>query len=101
MSAFHMAFAEYEPDVDVEDARYGFCWNCDCNVRSVKADFGIGPYEYWGSKEVHHDWRDVCPTCEEEISDPEPEPDEPVCKVILGDEMYAPGIERVRLGVGR
>lgn len=57
-------------DVDVDEGKYGYCPECECNTHSVRRDFGIGAYEYWGSREVHTDWRDVCPTCEGELIDP-------------------------------
>lgn len=48
---------------------YGYCNECKKNVTSVRRDFGIGAYEYWGSREVHTDWREVCPTCEGDLDD--------------------------------
>ncbi|MEX3972227.1 hypothetical protein [Paraburkholderia caribensis] len=58
-------------DIDRDDeGTYGYCPECECNVTSVKRDFGIGPYEYWGSREVHRDLRDVCPTCEGDLHAP-------------------------------
>lgn len=58
------------PDVDVDEGTYGYCPECECNVHSVRRDFGIGAYEYWGSREVHRDLRDVCPTCEGDLDAP-------------------------------
>jgi hypothetical protein len=54
-------------DFDEPESTYGFCDNCEVNVRAKRMDFGIGCYEYWGSKEVHTDWREVCPKCESEL----------------------------------
>ena len=64
------------PDVDVDEGTYGWCNECECNVQSVRRDFGIGAYEYWGSREVHRDLRDVCPTCEGDLEDAREEEDE-------------------------
>lgn len=58
------------PDVDRDEGTFGYCPECQCNVTSVRRDFGIGAYEYWGSREVHTDWREVCPTCEGDLSAP-------------------------------
>jgi hypothetical protein len=60
---------ESEPHVDVDERPMGYCPSCQCKVRPARVDFGIGSYEYWGCKGVHHDWRDVCPTCETEVTD--------------------------------
>jgi hypothetical protein len=59
-----------EPDLDDDEGRYGFCQHCQTNVRTVCVDVGIGAYEYWGAQGVHHDWRDVCPSCDGDVSDP-------------------------------
>jgi hypothetical protein len=61
---------------DDESRKRGWCWNCECNVTAVSADCGIGRYEYWGCKGVHRDWRDVCPTCGEEVTEEKPETEE-------------------------
>jgi hypothetical protein len=55
---------------------FGYCEKCACNVSSVRRDFGIGHYEYWGSREVHTDWREVCPSCESELDYPRYEDDD-------------------------
>ncbi|TDV06034.1 hypothetical protein [Paraburkholderia caballeronis] len=65
-----------EPDLDQDEGTYGFCPRCECNVRTVRVDFGIGSYEYWGARGVHHDWRDVCPECEGDVIAPQAEDDE-------------------------
>jgi hypothetical protein len=63
---------EFDPDIrDADEGTYGYCAQCECNVHAARMDFGIGPFEYWGSKEVHHDWREVCPKCEGDLSDPQ------------------------------
>ena len=41
-----------------------YCCNCGGPTRVIRRDMGIGPYEYWGSKEVHHDYRHVTECCE-------------------------------------
>jgi len=63
----HFDFDE-EPDIDYEPERpLMYCNCCEEEVRAVQVDHGIGSYEYWGSKGVHHDWRWCCPTCGEEL----------------------------------
>lgn len=50
-----------------------YCPSCKMEVVPVKIDFGIGAYEYWGSREIHRDVRVVCPECETEtVLDREP-----------------------------
>ncbi|CAB3729939.1 hypothetical protein LMG22037_05490 [Paraburkholderia phenoliruptrix] len=68
-------YDEYKPDYE-PDTKYGYCPECACNVEAKRMDFGIGAYEYWGSKEVHKDIRDVCPRCETEVLDEQPEEEE-------------------------
>lgn len=29
----------------------------EANLEWENVDYGIGSYEYWGSKETHHDWK--------------------------------------------
>lgn len=50
----------------------GYCNQCQCWTRAVKMDFGIGAYEYWGCKGVHKDVREVCPSCEQELTEDGP-----------------------------
>lgn len=57
-----------------------YCVGCKSWVMPVERDHGIGPYEYWGSLGVHHDWRTECPECDgeqfetcEPIDEPETE----------------------------
>lgn len=61
---------EYDDDRDHdiehydEDASmYLFCPICKIMVDVEIQDHGIGPYEYWGAKGVHHDFVNVCPLC--------------------------------------
>jgi hypothetical protein len=67
--------SDREPDyLDLDDdARHGYCPACKCNVTAKSMDFGIGCFEYWGSREVHVDIREVCPECEGDLLDAEPE----------------------------
>lgn len=60
-----------EPDLDADEGRYGFCPTCGMNVQSVRVDFGIGAIEYWGAHGTHHDWRDVCPICDADVTAPQ------------------------------
>jgi len=49
----------------------GFCPNCKRRVIGKWEDFGIGNYEFWGAKGVHHDYIAVCTECGESLSDVE------------------------------
>ena len=40
------------------------CKCCGEECRAVLVDFGIGPYEYWGSREFHTDVQRVSDCCE-------------------------------------
>lgn len=51
-----------EPDT-AEKELTGWCCACERNVDIAEEDHGIGSYEYWGSHEVHHDWRNTCQEC--------------------------------------
>lgn len=45
-------------------------WCPDCGWVTTKwVDDGIGAYEYWGAREVHSDWTEVCPVCEAGVMD--------------------------------
>lgn len=45
-----------------EEVSGPYCRDCGSNdVRMV--DNGIGPFEYWGSRGVHHDWQPECHIC--------------------------------------
>lgn len=65
-----------EPDIDTDTGHYGYCPQCECNVRTARKDFGIGSYEYWGARGRHVDMRDVCPNCDGDVCDPQLEADE-------------------------
>jgi hypothetical protein len=71
--ALYLAERELDFTDTVDDAHYGYCPACKCNVRAKSMDFGIGCFEYWGSREVHVDIREVCPECEGDLLDAEPE----------------------------
>ena len=43
--------------------REGVCESCGTECSAVMQDEGIGDYEYWGSRGVHHDWVEVSPCC--------------------------------------
>lgn len=49
---------DWEPNRDTS-----YCPECDKEVEIKREDQGIGPYEFWGSKGWHHDWRWVCTEC--------------------------------------
>lgn len=55
----------YEEDED--EGVEGICSECGNACRATMVDFGIGPYEYWGSKCVHVDLRPASPCCEAEV----------------------------------
>lgn len=72
-SSYFDRLLDREPDytdVDLDEGTYGYCPECEQNVHSVKRDFGYGPNEYWGSRGVHRLEREVCPTCEGDLSKP-------------------------------
>jgi len=47
----------------------GWCDYCEEDVSVYMVDEGIGPYEYWGQKGFHHDWKPVCSQCQGYIED--------------------------------
>lgn len=47
----------------------GNCEECGQPCRGTWADFGIGPYEYWGAKGVDTDYQFVSECCEAPILD--------------------------------
>jgi hypothetical protein len=71
--ALHLS--DREPDyLDRDDDTHrGYCPSCKANVTAKSVDFGIGSYEYWGCRSVHVDIREVCPDCEGNLLDAEPE----------------------------
>lgn len=57
----------------------GICSACHKEADFSYEDFGIGSYEFWGSKETHHDWQWVSECCEAPVEGEldHPEPDYP------------------------
>lgn len=46
---------------------------CSCcleNCEVIRVDYGIGPYEFWGHRRVHHDWGAGSACCKEPLIDP-------------------------------
>jgi hypothetical protein len=50
-----------------EDMPEGICDSCGEGCTATVIDEGIGPYEYWGSKGVHHAYATVSPCCNAEV----------------------------------
>jgi hypothetical protein len=61
----------YDPEDDVEHT-HGWCSDCGKECSSTQIDEGIGPYEFWGARGVHHDWVTVSDCCEAEILESNP-----------------------------
>lgn len=55
------------PHYEPEDLPHGICDECGEECTAIVTDMGIGSYEYWGAKGVHHDWAVVSPCCEAEV----------------------------------
>jgi len=64
-----MSYRKEEHFFDGEDPMQGYCANCGKYVTAVKIDCGIGSYEFWGARGVHHDYRPGCPECGEEVNE--------------------------------
>ena len=45
----------------------GICSDCGLECETVTEDQGIGAYEYWGARDVHHDYVEVSPCCGAEV----------------------------------
>jgi len=45
----------------------GICSECGNACTATVIDDGIGPYEFWGERGVHHDYHQVSPCCEAEV----------------------------------
>jgi hypothetical protein len=41
-----------------------YCQRCQKRVPVEWVDYGIGPYEFWGTPGNHVDWQLVCSECE-------------------------------------
>lgn len=59
--------------MDEGDAPSGYCEQCSEPCTAILEDFGIGAYEFWGSKETHVDERWVSPCCEAEVVKDKPD----------------------------
>ena len=46
-----------------------YCKHCEKDVDVYSEDFGIGPYEFWGSKGYDSQIGFFCSECDEEIED--------------------------------
>jgi hypothetical protein len=55
---------DHDYDYPVE---YGICEDCWQECQIVSVDYGIGAYEYWGAKGVHHDYGAGSSCCEAEV----------------------------------
>lgn len=53
----------------VEDPPKGICVSCSERCVAQWTDFGIGPYEFWGAKGVHHEWAWASPCCEAPVEE--------------------------------
>lgn len=42
----------------------GICSKCERHSGFRREDQGIGGYEFWGSRETHHNWQWVSECCE-------------------------------------
>lgn len=59
----------------------GTCPACNKKTKCHVEDFGIGSFEFWGARGVHHDYVLVSNCCREAVDDVEtfelePEPDD-------------------------
>lgn len=52
---------------DQEDMAEGICADCGHACRATVIDNGIGAYEFWGARGVHHDYQQASPCCEAEV----------------------------------
>lgn len=59
--------AEARERADETPPEHIVCTSCGKDAVIVQRDFGIGAYEYWGSKGVHRDMRDCCSECGDEV----------------------------------
>jgi len=66
------SYEDDEPGSGVE----GRCSCCGEVCTSVVRDLGIGSYEFWGHKSVHHDYQVVSPCCDAEMKPLEDEEDD-------------------------
>jgi len=69
-----MTLIDTEPD-PTEETTYGYCAHCECNVQTVRADYGHG-YCFGSICACHEDWREVCQKCESEVGEARGEEEE-------------------------
>jgi hypothetical protein len=60
--------------MDDEGHIEGWCEDCKKPCVSVTEDQGIGSYEFWGARGMHHDYVEVSPCCQAEVIEHEPCP---------------------------
>lgn len=67
-------FHREEPEIPGDPAAEttGWCEDCQQPCHGKTVDEGIGAYEFWGSKEVHHDYRVRSNCCEALILNKDP-----------------------------
>ena len=70
-----------------DDVPDGYCDDCGLPCFGVKVDEGIGPYEYWGQRGVHHDYVFKSHCCSAEILD-----HNPCCAECGKRELYDDGL---------
>lgn len=59
--------AEAREHADETPAEHIVCESCGKDAVIVQRDFGIGRYEFWGSRGVHRDMRNCCSECGDEV----------------------------------
>ena len=47
-----------------DEFTYGVCSECGEECCGHLVDCGIGPYEFWGQRCTHHDWRMMSQCCD-------------------------------------
>jgi hypothetical protein len=62
---------DYEHD-EHDEFISGWCSECGKECDGKVIDDGIGPYEFWGSKYVDHDYKVVSSCCEGEVLEYDP-----------------------------
>lgn len=63
---------QYEPGMNDEETPEGYCDDCALPCYGVLVDEGIGAYEFWGQRGVHHDYVYKSNCCNAEILDQNP-----------------------------
>ena len=54
-------------NADCYEPKTGICASCGRECEEETSDEGIGPYEFWGSRGVHHDYQQVSSCCGEAV----------------------------------